>query len=101
MKTTQLQLIAARDAGHTEGPWTANANTVWRGGEPIVCHPLNSAASVADARLVAAAPELLAALRGMMREFGGVNGALDPEISADIPRIAALAAIAKAEGRSL
>ena len=55
----------------------------------------------ANARLIASAPDLLAALKGMMREFGGVHGALDPEISADIPRIAALSAIAKAEGVSV
>ena len=49
-------------ATHTPGPWLANVDTVWRGGEPIVCHPINSARSIADARLIAAAPALLAAL---------------------------------------
>lgn len=49
-------------ATHTPGPWLANVDTVWRGGEPIVCHPINSARSIADARLIASAPALLAAL---------------------------------------
>jgi hypothetical protein len=47
---------------HTPGKWKQNVDTVWRGGEAIVCHPLNSTQSIADARLVAAAPDLLFAL---------------------------------------
>ncbi len=53
-------------ATHTPGPWLANVDTVWRGGEPIVCHPINSARSIADARLIAAAPALLAALESVV-----------------------------------
>jgi len=48
----------------------------------------------ANARLIAAAPDLLAALKTMVREDGTVNF-LDPRAIA-----AALSAIAKAEGRS-
>jgi hypothetical protein len=45
---------------HTPGPWTANADTVWRGGNPIVCHPINDPRSIADAALIASAPALAA-----------------------------------------
>lgn len=53
-------------ATHTPGPWLANVDTVWRGGEPIVCHPINSARSIADARLMASAPALMAALEKIL-----------------------------------
>ena len=75
------------------------------GHSKIACEDTGRTVAVAydekDGALLASAPELLAALKGMMQEFGGGYGALDPEISADISRIAALAAIAKAEGGAL
>jgi hypothetical protein len=48
---------------HTSGKWEQVVDTVWRGGNPIVCHPHHSPQSIADARLVAAAPKLLKMLQ--------------------------------------
>lgn len=49
-------------------------------------------------RLIAAAPDLLKALKLMLAEFDNANSDLDPDLSVNIPRIAARAAVAKAEG---
>ena len=95
------------DVTHTPGPWTlTNSREVFSkaSGDPICVvswgfTPLDRQVAKADARLLAAAPELLAALKEIRR------------IAADIPAIErnprfadasrdALAAIAKAEGRS-
>jgi hypothetical protein len=89
---------------HTPGPWQARGSTVLAKsrigtnctdadvavyGAPLVCESIRSDA---NARLIAAAPDLLEALRSL-------------ELSADLPamfndpvRVKARAAIAKAEG---
>ena len=86
-------------AKHTPGPWKAfstwvdgaDGSTVAETGLPTT--PTRLAA--ANAELIAAAPDLLAALRGML----DVQSSRDPFKEREAER-AALAAIAKAEGRS-
>jgi len=50
----------------TPGPWTQNADTVWRkigsANQPIIIHPNYSAMAQNDARAIAALPALLEAL---------------------------------------
>lgn len=50
----------------TPGEWTQNADTVWRSTRgkthPVVVQPNHSAQSIADARAIAALPDLLEAL---------------------------------------
>jgi hypothetical protein len=53
--------------------------------------------SFANARLIAAAPELLAALRQMVSLYDGVRDAIGPSVALKLAQ--ADAAIAKAEGR--
>ena len=94
---------------HTPGPWRvlwANDNdtglqpyviaTQGRGFEVASVNRLDAALCgdvAANARLVAASPELLAALKAIM------NGQLCGDVDLDAPRFeAARAAIAKAEG---
>ena len=107
---------------HTPGPWTTNGFNIfgppdnrsqhangltlvggvvddandWR--NRPVGDPINRAEfreeREANARLVAAAPELLAALEGLVDRFVGHTDTDDAAI------LAALAAIAKAEGRT-
>lgn len=62
------------DHDHTPGPWVQHLDTVWRGGHEIVCHPVNSPRSFADARLVAAAPELLRVLQRLAEKVRRANG---------------------------
>jgi hypothetical protein len=85
-------------SGHTKGPWKAEEFDVVRATGPkedrtIAFGALFGSESAdeakANARLIAAAPELLEALKYLL-ELGGD----------DDRRIAAEAAIAKAEGRS-
>ena len=49
-----------------------------------------------NARAIAALPELLDALEAMLAEFGNSGRDLDPELSADRPRILARRALTKA-----
>lgn len=90
-------------AQHTPGPWTARpednyrrAEVTWNErGDPIaeVFGPSRDQRQ-ANARLIAAAPDLLKALRAVM---GGQIGG-QPDMDAERFRLAR-AAIAKAEGR--
>lgn len=79
---------------HTPAPWlsTNHGLTIKTGRGDIVCHVRSGENIDADARLIAAAPELLAALKGFMNNTSVVHG---------LPHTAraAAAAIAKAEGR--
>lgn len=88
---------------HTPGPWTvrvcSDTRCVWpqvdgpNDEEIIVSHAMMSCRiEDANARLIAAAPELLAALQEMLSRFGG---ATDKETPAEKQ---ARAAIAKATG---
>ena len=95
---------------HTPGPWRLTVPTMHR--FPVanvgvinvwskVCPALDEAE--ANARLIAAAPRMLAALRAMTEHYvrlaaSGDCGNWDPKTEAEV--IEARAAIAKAEGRS-
>jgi hypothetical protein len=88
---------------HTDGPWTADKD---RSGHWLVCDPYGHTAQVfgddaeagANARLIAAAPELLEALRGLL-----ANAPAPKRIKDDFSYIlyleAARTALAKAEGK--
>ena len=79
---------------HTPGPWKATRNNIGvRSIDAPVCRVwmLRSGQGVANARLIAAAPDLLEALKMMLE--GGLEGPTPQAIET------ALAAIAKAEGR--
>lgn len=64
---------------HTPGPWVAHSLMVSEAGQPIsrgrdICHcgigmrpPSDSRQAMANARLIAAAPELLEALQAVVR----------------------------------
>lgn len=86
-------------SAHTPGPWSresyvdgANEKIVIRGDGLVVaeieCHHESVTDSRADARLIAAAPSLLAALQGFLAHYGSTD-----EVSNR-----ARAAIAKATG---
>lgn len=102
---------------HTPGPWTAEyskldmpgwrVHSVLRQVPPYDAYPAlraNLAFSAhetaeADARLIAAAPELLDALKAMVASYDGLRDTLtSPVIIEKLAR--ADAAIAKAEGRA-
>ena len=92
---------------HTPGPWEVEQDGPWtlvRGRDPelpsddipgpLVCTPADNGYTQANAHLIAAAPDLLAALKEIV---AGISVGTDP----DHPWIKeARAAIAKAEGRS-
>jgi hypothetical protein len=83
--------MTTETAQHTPGPWAAPGTD---GGEWVICHTdkggkrrtLAHAYNEQNARLIAAAPELLAALNLYFSDFSRFH-------------MAASAAIAKAEGR--
>lgn len=103
-------IVNETTARHTAGPWIADpidegtcedvevpAGSFWisehkHAGEVIAVVELNAAA---NARLIAAAPELLAALEQVE---DAVRNAINGEPDIDIEKVRA--AIAKAEGRS-
>jgi hypothetical protein len=79
---------------HTPGPWTADGSNVYA--DNVVVAEANCALDGCDdtARLIASAPDLLAALRALVEQYG------DPKYMPDAPGWAeARAAIAKAEGK--
>lgn len=92
---------------HTPGPWVAKsfhvegpsggavADVYRPHGDGAVTTAEYSAGRMANARLIAAAPDLLAALRALVDIYAKVGGplAVDPHVAA------ARAAIARAEGR--
>lgn len=100
------------EAKHTPGPWLVEGRTVyalihsgWKKGvqqfknrfyaSVQLDHEAPDVEAEANARLIAAAPELFYALRQIISDFPARRDWLDP----DLERIAR-AAIAKAEGRS-
>lgn len=90
---------------HTPGPWATTASGIaFSGSAGFDFEPWGNTAPIsqADARLIAAAPDLLAALRDLYEHCAMVHkrwgdGSNDTEASAAIR--AGQAAIAKAEGR--
>ncbi|PCA96267.1 hypothetical protein [Pseudomonas aeruginosa] len=97
------------EKSHTPGPWVSRNNMVF-GGKKCICSNVNAASptpqniaedvamSIANARLIAAAPELLEALQGMIEVYGGqYNDDCLPKSSTELELIQqARAAIAKA-----
>ena len=108
------KIKAYRDTQHTPGPWTIDSEGNLYGNIGIIrpyignlCDDYNDEQSKANARLIAAAPELLAALKCALADL---EGSLQAHEQMD--RLAhdwdahkqsideASAAIAKAEGRA-
>ena len=92
---------------HTEGPWSLtyeNRPTIFRGGQTPRTLPIAKVysgdikQSLADARLIAAAPELLTALRNLLEDAIAL-GIEDSDRSGSA--IEARAILAKAEGSHL
>lgn len=109
-------------AGHTPGPWFVYPQHSYRftigdynGGAGPCCviadcaprecltgtgdHTKSDAESEANARLIAAAPELLAALQRMLAEFGGDTGGIGAKGRCEALCIAG-EEVAKATGES-
>jgi hypothetical protein len=89
-------------AKHTPGPWKSNgANQVFGGAYSGLIATVTSTANPeiceADARLIAAAPELLEALKRIAYEPQGKADASHAEVLKAVEKIAKQA-IAKAEG---
>jgi hypothetical protein len=91
---------------HTQGPWHpvtlgASPDHAWAIDSELVEiarlpeWPDNQAEAEANARLIAAAPEMLAALESMLKWSGSDDSIVGPEIAV---RNYARAAIAKAKG---
>lgn len=91
---------------HTQGPWrysppqkgTIFGHEVFAGGELVAQmnhHPAKALEAEADARLIAAAPDMLAALEGMVEM--ATHHMMEPKERREILRNAR-AAIAKAKG---
>jgi hypothetical protein len=90
---------------HTPGPWTARESSLSQDGNLWFIHAditrahsgrVAEAWNEANASLVAAAPELLEALREVVASWDGTRDVIGPTIKAKLAR--ADAAIAKAEG---
>ena len=82
-------------AGHTPGPWTAiDRSHVYTEGLQLVAVAQHGRSVEANARLIAAAPELLEALQAIVER---VNGGSSYRMGADVDGLAR-AAIAKATG---
>lgn len=63
------------DTKHTSGPWlVADRTHVYTAGLQLVAVVQHSRGSEADARLIAAAPDLLAALQAMCDEQNEMQG---------------------------
>lgn len=86
-------------AKHTAGPWLVSETfAVGPAGEIVACTPHNHSRKEANARLIAAAPELLEALQGLVRFTDAVRVQVGMG-KTQLERLAkARAAIAKAEG---
>ena len=93
------------NAKHTPGPWKRDGVDIYANApanvRPHIAHVIYGA--TADARLIAAAPELLEALRGLFEHCAMVHnqwGDNSNQKEADNAIKAARAAISKAEGRA-
>lgn len=98
---------------HTPGPWHTNGGNIYAQRNPggirtSICEVFRDAgydACRANARLIAAAPELLAALERVADELAGIitvavtDGQLDRVPSLKAARAIALTAIQKARGQ--
>jgi len=91
---------------HTPGPWAIGLETDENDGHGQIISPegehiasVSMYPIVANARLLAAAPELLEAAKGMLREFGNQQFNVRKDYSKMVYLEAARAAIARAEGR--
>ena len=87
--------------GHTPGPWLVREpedgelhEIYAENGGDLICYPVWTANQQANVPLIAAAPELLAALKDVCRFERFVQG-MNPSVWPAVH-----AAIAKAEGRS-
>ncbi len=92
------------DMSHTPGPWIVNAHRT-QGSAFVITTPLDNwvpaSDDAANARLIAAAPELLAALKALAADYkAGADSGDSGQWSADDQPVyqAAMVAIAKAEG---
>ena len=94
---------------HTPGPWKVKAGTnAVLAGRKQICSHVNAASALtvnmvkdyeiaqANARLIAAAPDLLGALQNMLAQYNTVHGTGDMEMQSAIDF--AHKAIAKARG---
>ena len=102
MSYTDTDFEAPAAASHTPGPWAiysltvSGETTVWvRCDSRVIADLVTDGPSVeADARLIAAAPDLLAALKALHHQCDYMGAPADhPDM------LAAAAAIAKATGR--
>lgn len=109
--TPRTKVSVEKGQAHTPGPWTQSpqlSEIVDRDGRRVArAYPLhdgidNDAREVeaeANARLIAAAPDLLATLKNLMSSNGGGSKECGHEFTCICPWDAAMAAIKKAEGR--
>jgi hypothetical protein len=92
------------ESKHTPGPWDfdgpEHSIIVWAGPDLRVCFMTSNGPAEANARLITAAPDLLAALREMIEEHGqrDFEDALLPKKMQPREIWKAFDAIAKAEG---
>ena len=95
---------------HTAGPWYVgkhgdNDSDVCAEGGPLICSLRGGSADAcdltadADARLIAAAPELLAALKELMELYAAGQMTIEGDNGQDPVIAGAECVIAKAEGR--
>ena len=84
---------------HTPGPWFAHNIGLGPNGEGPFTYPLGNDPdkAAASARLIAAAPDMLAALKALHAAHRAFSGSEDWGVYDDEARAAAEAAIAKAE----
>lgn len=98
---TPSNATAEPAAAHTPGPWSVSAGSIWATSQwgarvriaPVDSHsPMNGIDSAANARLIAAAPDLLAAAKYLMADL---KHSYEPRVEA-LDKLEA--AIAKATG---
>jgi hypothetical protein len=89
---------------HTPGPWAAGAFHV-HSAESVICDcvlsqnaNLPTEEKIANIRLIAAAPDLLEALDGILNDVKGVRGLTSPCAPSQDQIRNAIAALAKARG---
>jgi hypothetical protein len=92
-------------AKHTEGPWEWHTDDTLVGADAVVIDGIPFIDNEADFRLIAAAPDLLEACRGIETVYAELSAALPDTVangafdSVTAAVKAARAAVAKAEGR--
>lgn len=83
---------------HTPGPWVESGEFILGADHTTICQARDEDAWEANAQLIAAAPELLAALEGLMEHFIGDRSSRNVVGAAGLACDVARAAIAKAKG---